>query len=540
LPGKNGTVLTRVPEVLDCWFESGSMPYAQKHYPFENKEHFEEHFPADFIAEGLDQTRGWFYTLTVLAAALFGRPASKNVVVNGLVLAENGQKMSKRLKNYPDPLHVVETYGADALRLFLLGSPVVRAEDLKFSEDGVKEVMRAVILPVWNSFSFFTTYANVDNWQPPADGAAPANPANPLDRWILSSLSDMIAEIREAMDAFQLQKAANRFEKFAEDLTNWYIRRSRRRFWKSQNDADKDEAYATLYHVLLTFVKCAAPFIPFITEDIYRTLRTESMPESVHLCDFPQPETARRDTWLEKQMDVTMKAVSLGRFLRTQRNLKVRQPLKRAVLVSGDSGIRKMLEETADIVAEELNVKKIDVRADEEELVRLSAKANFKTLGKKLGPQMKEAAALMQTLPSSQVAAVLRGEKVTVALKSGTELELGKDDLSIQREEKPGLSVASEDGVTIALDTDLTPELVAEGYAREFVSKVQNLRKEMGLDVVDRIHTVYQTAPETAAALEQFNDYIKNETLSETLSVGEAEHECDLNGQSCKVSIGKA
>ncbi len=277
-----------------------------------------------------------------------------------------------------------------------------------------------------------------------------------------------------------------------------------------------------------------------LCETIYRTLRTESMPESVHLCDFPQPETARRDTWLEKQMDVTMKAVSLGRFLRTQRNLKVRQPLKRAVLVSGDSGIRKMLEETADIVAEELNVKKIDVRADEEELVKLSAKANFKTLGKKLGPQMKEAAALIQTLPSSQVAAVLRGEKVTVALKSGTELELGKDDLSIQREEKPGLSVASEDGVTIALDTDLTPELVAEGYAREFVSKVQNLRKEMGLDVVDRIHTVYQTAPETAAALEQFNDYIKNETLSETLSAGEAEHECDLNGQSCKVSIGKA
>ncbi|MBE6371848.1 MAG: isoleucine--tRNA ligase [Lentisphaerae bacterium] len=541
LPGKNGTVLTRVPEVLDCWFESGSMPYAQKHYPFENKEHFEENFPADFIAEGLDQTRGWFYTLTVLASALFDKPAAKNVIVNGLVLAENGQKMSKRLKNYPDPMHVVDTYGADALRLFLLGSPVVRAEDLKFSEEGVKEVMRAVILPIWNSFSFFTTYANVDNWTPSADGAAPADPSNPLDRWILSSLSDMIAEIREAMDAFQLQKAANRFEKFAEDLTNWYIRRSRRRFWKSQNDTDKNEAYATLYHVLLTFVKCAAPFIPFITEEIYRTLRTDSMPESVHMCDFPQPEASRRDTWLEKQMEATMKAVSLGRFLRTQRNLKVRQPLQRAILVSGDADIRKMLEETADIVAEELNVKKIDVLADEEELVKLSAKANFKTLGRKLGPQMKEAAAMIQTLASSQIAAVLRGETVSLTLKSGTVLDLGKDDLSIQREEKPGIVAASEDGVTIALNTELTPELIAEGYAREFVSKVQNLRKEMGLEVTDRIAVTYTADPEVAAALNSFRDYITNETLCSSFdAAADAEHAFDLNGKDCKVTVRKA
>lgn len=541
LKGRDGSVLTRVPEVLDCWFESGSMPYAQNHYPFENKERFEKNFPADFIAEGQDQTRGWFYTLTVLASALFNKPAARNVVVNGMILAENGQKMSKRLKNYPDPMYIVETYGADALRLFLLGSPVVRAEDLKFSENGVKEVMRAVILPIWNSFSFFTTYANVDKWEPAADGKAPETLENPLDRWILSSLADMVEEIRNAMDTFHLQKAANSFEKFVENLTNWYIRRSRRRFWKSQNDNDKNEAYATLYYALLTFTKCAAPFIPFITEEIYRTLRTESMPESVHLCDYPEAETWRRDPYLEKQMDATMKAVSLGRFLRTQRNLKVRQPLKRAILVSGDAEIRKMLEETEDIIAEELNVKNIAVRADEEELVTLSAKANFKTLGKQLGPQMKEAAALIQALPSSQIASVLRGEKVSITLKSGTVVELGKDDLNILREEKEGMPVATEEGVTIALDTELDQALIHEGYAREFVSKVQNMRKEMNLDVSDRIMIEFKSSAEAVKAVNEFKDYIANETLAVSIAESDsAETGFDLNGQPCKVSVRKA
>ncbi len=541
LKGKDGAELVRVPEVLDCWFESGSMPYAQNHYPFENKERFEKNFPADFIAEGQDQTRGWFYTLTVLASALFNKPAAKNVIVNGMILAENGQKMSKRLKNYPDPMYIVNTYGADALRLFLLGSPVVRAEDLKFSEDGVKEVMRAVILPVWNSFSFFTTYANVDQWQPAADGKAPENLSNPLDRWILSSLADMVEEIRSAMDSFHLQKAANSFEKFVENLTNWYIRRSRRRFWKSQNDSDKNEAYATLYYALLTFTKCAAPFIPFITEEIYRSLRTESMPESVHLCDFPEAETWRRDQYLEKQMDATMKAVSLGRFLRTQRNLKVRQPLKRAILVSGDAETRTMLEETEDIIAEELNVKTITVRADEEELVNLSAKANFKTLGKQLGPQMKEAAALIQALPSSRIAAVLRGETVSITLNSGMVVNLGKDDLSILREEKPGMPVATGDGVTIALDTELNDALIAEGYAREFISKVQNMRKEMDLDVSDRIQIEYQSVPEVSKALAEFSEYISNETLAVSITESDAASvEFDLNGQPCKVAVRKA
>lgn len=543
-----GRKLVRVPEVLDCWFESGSMPYAQNHYPFENKTHFDNNFPADFIAEGLDQTRGWFYTLVVLAAALFDKPPAMNVVVNGLVLAEDGQKMSKRKKNYPDPTDIIDSYGADALRLFLLGSPVVRAEDLKFSEEGIKDILRGVMLPIWNSYSFFTTYANVDKWDPgKAEAAGPANPSNPLDRWILSSLAEMVEEIRTEMDAYHLQKAANRFEKFVEDLTNWYIRRSRRRFWKTQNDADKDDAYRTLHFALLTFAKCAAPFIPFVTEEIYRSLRTESMPESVHLCDFPEPELWRRDQYLERQMDATMKAVSLGRFLRTQRNLKVRQPLKRAILVSADAEVRQMLSETSDIVAEELNVKEILVMADERQLVNLSAKANFKTLGPKYGSQMKEIAAAIAKFNSDEIGAILDLHAKTIKLASGLSIQLTTLDIIVQREEKQGMPVATEGGITIALDTELDEALLNEGYAREFVSKVQNMRKDMGLDVSDRIEILFKTDTEIENAVKNFREYICNETLSVSIkqisqadeSSPDKDSECDLNGHACLIFVRK-
>ena len=539
---RTGAILKRVPEVLDCWFESGSMPYAQKHYPFADKEHFESVFPADFIAEGQDQTRGWFYTLTVLAAALFDKPAALHVIVNGMILAENGQKMSKRLKNYPDPMDVVARYGADALRLFLLESQVVRAEDLKFSEDGVKEVMRSVLLPVWNSFQFFMTYANLDNWTAPVgEPVAPENPANPLDRWILSALADMVAEIRVAMDSYQLQKAANRFESFADSLTNWYIRRSRRRFWKSQNDTDKADAYATLYYVLITFVKTAAPFIPYMTEEIYRSLRAENTPESVHLCDYPVAETWRRNEYLEKQMDLTMRAVSLGRYLRTQRSLKVRQPLARAIVVSLDPEVRQMLEENASIIAEELNVKKLDILADEEELVKLSAKANFKALGARLGAKMKEAAALIQKLTSGEVAGILRGEACSITLADGTSVPLTASDLSVNRQEKPGICVATDNAITIALETELTDALRREGYARELVSKIQNLRKESGLEVSDRIAiTVTCSDPEVQTAAAEFQSVITGETLADSLTVvPEAGAETDLNGIACSVAIAK-
>ncbi len=304
----------RTPEVLDCWFESGSMPYAQNHYPFKNKVNFEENFPADFIAEGLDQTRGWFYTLTVLSAALFNKPAFKNVVVNGLVLAEDGLKMSKRLKNYPDPTEIINKYGADSLRLYLINSPVVRAESLRFSEEGVKHALRHLLLPWWNAYSFFITYANVDNWSP---NKIITNKTNLLDKWIQSSLARLENKVSEAMDSYNLQSAVKPFVAFIEDLTNWYIRRSRRRFWKAEDDNDKLEAYSTLYEILLGLCKIAAPFTPFIAENIYKNLKTNEMPVSVHLCDFPSFKESERDLILEAQMSLVISAVEQGRSLRT-------------------------------------------------------------------------------------------------------------------------------------------------------------------------------------------------------------------------------
>ena len=534
---KDGKTYHRTPEVLDCWFESGSMPYAQQHYPFENKAHFEENFPADFIAEGLDQTRGWFYTLMLLGTCLFGKSPYRNVVVNGLILAEDGRKMSKRLKNYPDPLDVIGRCGADALRLFMLGSQVVRAEDLKFSEAGVREVLRGIMIPMWNALSFFCTYANVDHYTPKADVRPPENPANVLDRWILSSASQMVEEIRQELDDYNLQKAANRFSRFIDDLTNWYIRRSRRRFWKSDSDRDKNEAYATLHYVLLVFAKTAAPFIPFTTEAIYRALRTDNMPESVHLCDYPVPDDCR-DEYLEKQMALTMTAVSLGRFLRTANNLKVRQPLARAVLAAGSPEAREMLEKTAGIIADELNVKKVEFTSDESELVKRSCKANFKVLGSRLGKNMKAAAARIAGLSGQEISDILAGKPLALSFDDGSSAEITADDLIIQREEKPGLVAASEGGVTIALATALTPELVAEGLARELVSRVQNLRKEMKFDVTDRIDLVCVMPEDKAAMLAPFEKYIAGEVLAESIAFsGETTVESELNGVPVKLGI---
>lgn len=534
---KDGKTYHRTPEVLDCWFESGAMPYAQEHYPFENKERFEKNFPADFIAEGLDQTRGWFYTLMVLATCLFDKSPYRNVVVNGLILAEDGQKMSKRKKNYPDPLHVVNNYGADALRLFMLGSQVVRAEDLKFSEAGVKEILRGVMIPMWNAYSFFITYANIDNFEPKND-KMPENVSNVLDKWILSSLSQMVDEIRSEMDRYNLQKSANRFAKFIDDLTNWYIRRSRRRFWKSQNDTDKTEAYATLYYCLVTFCKTAAPFIPFITEAMYLNLRTADMPESVHLCDYPTPDDCR-DVYLEKQMEYTMNAVSLGRFLRTQNNLKVRQPLGRALLVAPDAEAEKMLQDTVSIIAEELNVKSVEFEADEGALVKRSAKANFKVLGAKLGKNMKDGAAQIAKFTDAEVASIVKGNSVTLTFADGSNAEITADDLIIQREQKPGMTVATENGITIALDTTLNDELIAEGFAREFVSKIQNLRKESGFDVSDRIRILFKNGS-YSKFISDFKDYISTETLAENISGCDCIADgtlLDVNGENVEVKV---
>ncbi|MBT3191479.1 MAG: isoleucine--tRNA ligase, partial [Verrucomicrobia bacterium] len=534
---RDGKIYRRTPEVLDCWFESGSMPYAQHHYPFEDKAHFEANFPAHFIAEGLDQTRGWFYTLMVLSTALFKKPAFQNVVVNGLVLAEDGLKMSKRLKNYPDPLHVVNAYGADALRLYMINSPVVKAEGLRFSEEGVKHALRHLLIPLWNSYSFFVTYANIDGWSTEKMEGVPSD--NQLDRWIRSSLESLADDVTSAMDTYDLQRAVRPFVRFIEDLTNWYIRRSRRRFWKSQDDGDKMQAYQTLNYVLLQLSKIAAPFIPFMSETIYQNLRTDDMPESVHLCDFPVADGTNRDPELEAEMASVMTIVRLGRLLRTDHNLKVRQPLAKLHVVSSNAAILDKLADFADIMEEELNVKSLSFGSNEAELADLKAKADFRQLGPRYGSQMKQLAKAIAQLDHETLVSLAGGGAITVDL-DGEAVELTNDDLVIERIPRAGLVVASEGQLVVALETELSDELVQEGLSREFVSRVQNLRKSEDLEVTQRIRIAYTADVELQEAIAANADYVASEVLavacnaSETLDAGE---ECDLNGHNCRIHI---
>ena len=557
---RDGKTYRRTPEVLDCWFESGSMPYAQQHYPFgEGRVKSEElivnseelrgkgeeksaddlpaFFPADFIAEGLDQTRGWFYTLMVLGTCLFDRAPFKNVVVNGLVLAEDGKKMSKRLKNYPDPTHILDVYGADALRLYMIYSPVVHAENLRFSESGVKQILRDLLIPWWNAYSFFVTYANVDGIHD--DKVLKPESSNVLDRWIVSSLESLVNDVTEAMDVYDLQRSVRPFVRFIEDLTNWYIRRSRRRFWKSQNDDDKVNAYRTLRYVLLQLSKVAAPFTPFISEAIYRNLKDDTMPESVHLCDFPQADAAARDGELEQRMALVQTVVKLGRQLRTENDLKVRQPLSVVHVVSARAEIHAMLAGFEDLITEELNIKAVAYGTDETAMADVSVKADYRKLGPRFGPKMQVAAAVIAALPSEQAALLAAGHEVTVDV-AGEAVALNSDLVIVQRTPKAGMVVASEGDVIVGIETALTPELVREGLAREFVSRVQNMRKAADLEVTQRISLVVEGDAEVQDALNAFMDYVKGETLCVSITFGtveEAETACDLNGHAVKIAL---
>ena len=513
---KCGGEMKRVEEVLDCWFESGAMPYAQAHYPFEDKERFEATFPADFIAESLDQTRGWFYTLVVLASALFEDTAFRNVVVTGLVLAEDGKKMSKRLRNYPEVGEVFDKYGADALRIYLMNSALVKAEELNFSGGGVKEVLRSFHLPLWNSYSFFVTYANVDGWDAATDQVDPGSVQNPLDRWILSALERVVAEVNSQMDRYDLQRSITPFLEFIDQLTNWYIRRSRRRFWKSEMDEEKKGAYTTLYRVLVRLSQVIAPFTPFVAERLFQGLRTEEMPESVHLCDYPAAEGVLRDESLEQEMDLAMRTVSMGRALRNQHKIRVRQPLGEIHLVTTDPAEREVLRRLEDIVREELNVKEVLFDENEDALVELSAKANFKVLGRKLGKDMKKAAALISGL-SAEDAVKLR-DGGTVSVSDGYfSLELAGEDVLLNRSEKEGLFVVNEGTLTVALDATLNDDLVEEGLAREIVHHVQKMRKDSGLEVTDRIVLSVGGDDVIKKVAENYKKYIAAEVLADSV-----------------------
>jgi isoleucyl-tRNA synthetase len=517
-PCSCGGTMRRIAEVLDCWFESGAMPYGQNHYPFEHKQWFDAHFPADFISESIDQTRGWFYTLTVLAAALFGTPAFRNVVVSGLILDAEGKKMSKSQRNYTDPMQVIGTYGADAMRLFLVDSAVLKGEDLRFSEAGVKDMVKNVIIPLWNAYSFFVTYANIDGI---TAGPPPGKPANLLDRWILSEAERMVQEVTAQMELLDLQRAVDTFTGFLDLLTNWYIRRSRRRFWKSGEDRDKREAYAALQAALLKLCLVACPFMPFLTEEIWRNLRPEGSPDSIHLADWPLYDASRRDTALERVMAVTVRAVSMGRSLRTEYGLKVRQPLRALHLATRDPEERSILAGSEELIREELNVKLVLFRDNEEDLVEYRAKANFRTLGKALGKAMKAAAAQIEQLGAAEIRRLLDGGKVRLDLE-GRSFEVSADGVEVQRIEKEGLKVVNQGTLTVALDPELSEELVQEGLVRDLVRGIQNLRKEQGFAVTDRIVLTLEGSDAVRAAVERFQDHLLAETLVVSWSWGAA------------------
>lgn len=536
-----GETMKRIPEVFDCWFESGAMPYAQNHYPFENQESFNAQFPADFIAEGLDQTRGWFYTLLVLSTALFDKPPFKNVIVNGLVLAADGSKMSKSKKNYPDPSLVMNEYGADALRAYLVNSPIVRAEPLLFNEKGVKEVVRSVMLPLFHTWSFFVQYANIDKWEiqiPPT----PLSQRGEIDRWVLSKLNSLIQEVNTHMEGYYLYKVIPSMLSFIDDLTNWYIRRSRRRFWRNATEpgaqADKQAAYATLYEVLLTFSKLIAPVLPFISETIYQNLNFER-DKSVHTCDYPIADPNKIDTQLEHEVEVIRQVVSLGRALREKHKLKTRQPLQSVTVVTHDTQARDALTKHRELIEQELNVKSVIYLEDDSELCELTLKANYKTLGKRMGQHMKEASETISKFSRLEFAQLQAGDTLSIL---GQPITL--EDILVTRTAKADMVLETEGQLTVGLDSQLTEALIAEGLMREAVSQIQKLRKELGFSVTDKITLSFETNSEyLKQSLESYTEHLKEELLANKLiweTNIEKPHLLDVDGHALSVTLVQA
>ena len=507
--GEDG-VYRRVEEVLDCWFESGAMPYAQQHYPFENREVFEKGFPAEYIAEGLDQTRGWFYTLMVLAAALFDKPAFQNVIVNGLVLAEDGKKMSKSLRNYTPPDDLMEAYGADALRLHLINSGLVKAEEQRFRDRAVRDMVRRALLPWHNAWTFLRTYARIDGWQP---GTGGARPDNIQDRWILSKLQTLKRRIAGEMERYRLYNVVPALFDFIGELTNWYIRLNRPRFWGKGLTPDKVAAYGTLHTAVRDLSVAMAPFAPFLAEHVYQEIAelegAEPSPLSVHLCGYPKADDALVDPLLEQAVTRMQQVVELGRRKREEVRVGLRTPLRRLTIIHGDEALLAEISALETYVKAELNVKEVRYERDESKYIALSAKPNFPVLGKRLGKRMKVFAAKIRALDTRAIDAFQATGRIDIEGET-----FGENDIDVLREAKPGTDAVSNRQVSIALDCALTDALVREGWAREVVRHVQTARKESGFAVTDRIRLRYHADPDLAAAITAHRDHIAAETLA--------------------------
>jgi len=522
LVSDTGTPMKRVPDLVDVWFDSGAMPYAQWHYPFENKEIFQLNFPADFIAEGVDQTRGWFYTLHVLGALLFDSVAYKTVVSNGLVLDKNGNKMSKRLGNVVDPFAIIDKYGADAARWYLItnASPW---DSLKFDEEGIKEVQRKFFGTLYNTYQFFALYANVDGFNF-TEKYIPVNERPEIDQWILSCLNSLIKTVSENFDAYEPTQAGRAIEEFTDSLlSNWYVRLCRRRFWKGEYELDKICAYQTLYECLETLSRLIAPVAPFFADWMFNNLNEVTHmhhEQSVHHTLFPVVNENVIQPLLEKRMQLAQDASSLILSLRKKENIKVRQPLQKAFISAMDAAMAKNIGLVANIIKTETNIRAIDILEAGNNFIQKKAKANFKTLGKKLGSKMKWAADEIANFSNTEIEKVQSGTMVlnTEAVKAGEEaIIISEEDLEITTNAIPGYKIATKGSLTVALDINISDVLKKEGEAREFVNRIQNLRKDSNFSLTDRIKVQVSQNETMQHSLMEFKDYICGEILADTL-----------------------
>ena len=514
---KGGKIYKRTSEVIDAWFDSGAMPFAQYHYPFENKEEFEKnYFPAQYICEGIDQTRGWFYTLHAISTMLFDNVAFKNVIVNELILDKTGKKMSKMIGNTVDPFMLFDKFGADTTRWYLItNSPPWRPT--LFDEDGLVEVQRKFFGTLVNTYSFFALYANIDGFNF-KDTLIPYEDRPEIDRWIISKLNALVEEYEQLMNNYDVTKAARAVSSYTIDqLSNWYVRRSRRRFWKSEMNKEKISAYQTLYECLSTICKLTAPFAPFISEAIYLDLNAETKREkyeSVHLSEFPK--ATYRDKALEEKMEVAQSVVYLTRAMRAKNNLKVRQPLKK-IMVALDKSKHEALSKMKDVILEEVNIKELLILTNDSEIVNKSAKANFKSIGPKFGKKVKTVAELIKNFTKEDISKIEKGNDILLNIDD-EDLTISKDDVEIISTEITGWVVEAEAGITVAIDAELDEALIEEGLAREFVNRIQNMRKDAGFDVTDKIIINFTGSENFVKAIKNFNQYISTETLAEKLS----------------------
>lgn len=518
LVSETGQPMKRESDLIDVWFDSGAMPYAQWHWPFENDHIFKENFPADFIAEGVDQTRGWFFTLHALGVMLFDSVAFKNVIANGLVLDKHGNKMSKRLKNTIDPFTTVEKFGADAVRWYMFTNSQPW-DNLKFNLDGVQESQRKFLATLYNTYGFFAIYANIDEYHFNAEHEIPLAERTELDRWIVSKLNSLVQSVTDALEDYDPTKASRFIENFVDEhLSNWFVRLSRRRFWKGEMNTEKQAAYDTLFTCLDTLSHLSSPFAPFFADWLYRSLNhsqisANRVKESVHLSQWPKVVSEHINTQLESQMSRAQQVCSLVLSLRKKENIKVRQPLSKILIPVLTDAMKEEISHVSDIIKSEVNVKHIEfLGADDQTLVK-QIKPNFKTLGKLLGPKMKLMAQEISKLQSNHIQ-ILEADGSLMIELSGAEFTLTLDHVEIKTQDMPGWLVASEGDVTVALDININDELRLEGIAREFVNRIQNLRKELGFDVTDRIKIEYQGDKEIIKSASLHHDYICHEVLA--------------------------